>query len=261
MKITKIKLDLILIKKKSGYTLIEILVSLGLSFLLAAAVAVAFSNFVSGNRQNKIRLARQTLLLEIKNQIIKPALLKHSSLQTGNEQLLKCVSNSSSTFNSTECWAMTTQSPQPLVLYDFGSTNKISEGDLSNVNIGIRYTVEGTKCPTGANASTCPIIVRTFFRPVCRVEGYSLGTYTYTKQQRCTNSIAPTNPNMAAVASNKIYDIQIHYHISADMPAGSKFPFKSLSTLPNTITTYGSNSVPLNPIIVSAIRIDDPTKY
>lgn len=256
-----------------GYTLIEILLSVGLAFVLAAAMAVAFSNFSLNNKQNKLRLARQNLFLELKNQIAKPRLLHWSSTQAGNEDLLKCTAPppvppaTTSDFNAADCWALSQEDhPRPLILYNLNSTDKIAEGgDIKNpiaaeINKGVRYTVDGAKCPAGS--TNCPIIVRVFFKPVCRVQGYTIGGYTIDQESRCKKTTDALASHEAPKASNQIYDIQIHFRISADIANEENFPFKTLTSLKSTVTIFGAtNATPISPLVINAARIGDPTSY
>lgn len=258
-------------KSQRGYTLIEILITVGLMFVIASGISIAFLNFTVSNKQTKLRMARQSLLLDIKNQLAKPRLLEWSSKQTGNENLLSCVSNNPAIFNAATCWAMTTAAnsanrPQALTLYALNSTTKIAEGDLDDTTKAIRYTLEGNRCPSAT--AYCPLVVQVFFMPVCRVQGYSIpgssSTITYTQQQRCTNTTTPSGPDahlMAAVATNQIYDIFIHYRIAAEFSTSDKFIFKNITTLPSSITVYGSDHSIQAPLVISAVRIGDPTKY
>lgn len=254
-----------ILKNAKGYTLLEIIIALGLTFVLAAAVAVAFSNFSLNTKQNKMRLARQSLFLDIKSQIVKPQLLHWAAQQAGNEDLLKCTAppstgGSPSAFNAADCYDLTSGNPKPLTLYSLNTTNKIAEGDIADPTKGIRYTFEGVQCPSAS--ASCPIIVRAFFKPVCRVNGYSISGYTISTENRCKNTTPPANSYEAPIATNQIYDIQIHFRISAELSSGDSFPFKTITSLPATVTAFGAtNAAPIPPFVINAVRIGNPKDY
>jgi prepilin-type N-terminal cleavage/methylation domain-containing protein len=159
--------------KNSGFTLVELLVVLGICTLLAVFGGEAMANYSKQTMFTRVISARNDLLHQITAYAGSQYAITNSAKMPGNSYLAACLGQSSSV-------TCTSDTPYPMTLYPPGnSASMTAESAISGPDNSVltppgivqpRYfSALGSPCPTSVTAATanCPIGVTTFFMAQC----------------------------------------------------------------------------------------------
>lgn len=139
---------------KHGFSLIEVMITVGILSIIALGTATMFSNMLKSQKDIRAMSNRDYVVELVKHFAGSPAAIARSATEAGNADLNRCLGVSGGT-----CTGNTLINT--FTLYDSAGTPIAGPSTAP-----IRYTIEGARCPGPASVD-CPLEAIVWIVPVC----------------------------------------------------------------------------------------------